>query len=45
MGHTDAADLLQQTLDEEKAADHILTGLAESGLNRAAADAGMGAGA
>ena len=26
MGHTEAADLLQETLDEEKAADEKLTG-------------------
>jgi ferritin-like metal-binding protein YciE len=39
MGHTDAADLLQQILDEEKAADEKLTQLAESGINREAADA------
>jgi ferritin-like metal-binding protein YciE len=38
MGHTDAADLLQQTLDEEKAADEKLTALAESGINQEAAD-------
>jgi ferritin-like metal-binding protein YciE len=39
MGHTDAAKLLQQTLDEEKAADKKLSGLAESGINQRAADA------
>ena len=39
MGHTDAANLLQQTLDEEKAADKKLSGLEESGINRSAADA------
>jgi ferritin-like metal-binding protein YciE len=39
MGHTDAAGLLQQTLDEEKAADEKLTELAETGINREAADA------
>jgi ferritin-like metal-binding protein YciE len=39
MGHTDAADLLQETLDEEKAADEKLTTLAEGGINEAAADA------
>jgi ferritin-like metal-binding protein YciE len=38
MGHTEAADLLQQTLDEEKAADGKLTALAESGINQEAAD-------
>ena len=39
MGHTDAADLLQETLDEEKAADEKLSGLAEGGINQGAADA------
>ena len=39
MGHTDAARLLQQTLDEEKAADKKLSGLAESGINQSAAAA------
>jgi ferritin-like metal-binding protein YciE len=39
MGHTEAADLLQQTLDEEKAADEKLTGIAEGGVNQEAADA------
>jgi ferritin-like metal-binding protein YciE len=39
MGHTDAATLLQETLDEEKAADEKLSGLAESGINQSAADA------
>ena len=38
MGHTEAADLLQQTLDEEKAADEKLPALAESGINQEAAD-------
>jgi ferritin-like metal-binding protein YciE len=38
MGHTEAADLLQQTLDEEKAADKKLSGLAEGGINQSAAD-------
>jgi hypothetical protein len=38
MGHTDAADLLQATLDEEKAADKKLTTLAEAGINQEAAD-------
>ena len=37
MGHDDAVDLLQQTLDEEKAADEKLTQLAESGINQEAA--------
>jgi ferritin-like metal-binding protein YciE len=39
MGHTEAAALLQQTLDEEKAADKKLSGLAESGINQGAAEA------
>jgi len=39
MGYTEAAKLLQQTLDEEKAADKKLSGLAEGGINQSAADA------
>ena len=39
MGHMDAVDLLQQTLDEEKAADEKLSALAEGGINQNAADA------
>src|SRR6187401_1904482 len=39
MGHTEAAKLLQQNLDEEKAADKKLSGLAEGGINQSAADA------
>jgi ferritin-like metal-binding protein YciE len=39
MGHGEAAKLLQQTLDEEKAADKKLSGLAEGGINQGAADA------
>ena len=39
MGHTEAANLLQRTLDEEKAADQKLSGLAEGGINQGAADA------
>jgi ferritin-like metal-binding protein YciE len=39
MGHTEAAKLLQQTLDEEKAADKKLSGLAEGDINQGAADA------
>ena len=39
MGHMDAVDLLQQTLDEEKAADEKLSALAEGGINQSAADA------
>jgi ferritin-like metal-binding protein YciE len=38
MGHTEAADLLQETLDEEKAADEKLSALAEGGINQEAAD-------
>jgi ferritin-like metal-binding protein YciE len=37
LGHTDSADLLQQNLDEEFAADRILTQLAESSVNQQAA--------
>jgi ferritin-like metal-binding protein YciE len=36
MGHAEAADLFQQTLDEEKAADEKLFGLAEGGINQSA---------
>jgi ferritin-like metal-binding protein YciE len=39
MGHIEAAKLLQQTLDEDKAADKKLSGLAEGGINQVAADA------
>jgi ferritin-like metal-binding protein YciE len=39
MGHTEAADLLQETLDEEKAADEKLTMLAERNINAEAAEA------
>jgi ferritin-like metal-binding protein YciE len=39
MGHTEAARLLQETLEEEKAADKKLSGLAEGGINQSAADA------
>ncbi len=38
MGHTDAASLLQETLDEEKAADEKLTSIAEGGVNQEAAE-------
>ena len=38
MGHTEAADLLQETLDEEKAADKKLSSLAEGGINQEAAE-------
>jgi len=36
MGETEIADLLQQTLDEEKQADQLLTELAVSGINMTA---------
>ena len=38
MGHDEAADLLQETLDEEKAADEKLSALAEGGINQDAAE-------
>ena len=37
MGHNEAAMLLQETLDEEKAADEKLASLAEDGINQEAA--------
>ena len=40
LGHGDAADLLEQTLDEEKAADEKLSTLAESEINQAALSQG-----
>jgi ferritin-like metal-binding protein YciE len=40
MGHDEAAELLQETLDEEKAADEKLSSLAEGGINQAAAEQG-----
>ena len=39
MGHEDAAALLEETLEEEKAADEKLTALAEAGINQEAAEA------
>ena len=39
MGHTEVAKLLQQTLDEEKAADKKLSGLAQGGINQGAVGA------
>jgi ferritin-like metal-binding protein YciE len=39
MGHDQTADLLQETLDEEKAADEKLSQLAEAGINQSAAEA------
>jgi len=38
MGHSEAADLLQENLDEEKAADEKLSALAEGGINEGAAE-------
>ncbi len=38
MGQTEIADLLQETLDEEKEADQLLTELAVSGINIGAED-------
>jgi len=38
MGHDDAAEKLQETLEEEKAADEKLSALAEGGINQGAAD-------
>jgi ferritin-like metal-binding protein YciE len=40
LGHSDAVKLLQQTLDEEGAADKKLTSIAESDVLAAAAEAG-----
>lgn len=37
MEHTEAAELLEETLEEEKAADEKLTSLAEGGINEKAA--------
>jgi ferritin-like metal-binding protein YciE len=42
MGHDEAADLLQETLEEEKAADEKLTELAEGGINETAAESAHG---
>jgi ferritin-like metal-binding protein YciE len=39
MGHEEAANLLQEILDEEKAADEKLSTLAEGGINQEAASA------
>lgn len=36
LGRSDCADLFEETLREEKAADRKLTGVAEDGINRAA---------
>jgi ferritin-like metal-binding protein YciE len=40
MGHGDAARILREILEEEKAADEKLSSLAEGGINQQAADAG-----
>ena len=42
LGHHDAAQLLQQTLEEEKAADEKLTAIAESFVNEQSANEGEG---
>jgi ferritin-like metal-binding protein YciE len=42
LGHQDVADLLQQTLDEEKATDEKLTELAQAGINAEAEEEGEG---
>ena len=36
LGHSEAVELLEQTLEEEKASDHKLTSLAESEINQSA---------
>ena len=38
LGHNDVANLLQQTLQEEKNADQTLTGIAEGGINYEASE-------
>jgi ferritin-like metal-binding protein YciE len=40
LGHSDAQTLLQQTLNEEEAADQKLTRIGEGGVNQAAAASG-----
>jgi ferritin-like metal-binding protein YciE len=42
MGHAQAAALLQENLDEEKAADKKLSALGEGGINQEAATANVG---
>jgi ferritin-like metal-binding protein YciE len=44
MDHGEAADLLEETLEEEKAADEKLTSLAEGGINEQAASSAHGEG-
>src|SRR6478736_5362465 len=39
MGHSEAVTLLEEILDEERAADQKLSGLAEDGINQEAAEA------
>jgi ferritin-like metal-binding protein YciE len=39
MGHSDAAELLEEILEEEKVADEKLISIAEGGINQGAADA------
>ena len=38
MGHSEAVTLLEEILDEERAADEKLSGLAEDGINEEAAE-------
>jgi len=45
LGRSDAAELLEQTLEEEKTTDEKLTELAEGMINEEAAQSGGGAGA
>jgi ferritin-like metal-binding protein YciE len=44
MGHQEAAALLQETLEEEEAADEKLSGIAEAGINEQAAQNAHGNG-
>ena len=44
LGESRAATLLEETLQEEEAADQLLSKLAEGGLNEAALSAGTGSG-
>ena len=41
MGHTEAAGMLEEILEEEKAADEKLTALAQGGINQAASEGAM----
>jgi ferritin-like metal-binding protein YciE len=41
LGHGEVARILQETLDEERAADEKLSSLAEGGINQTAADGGL----